>query len=214
MDILTSIQAQIDVVRLPLYAVSVSAVRSPDTPLLLLLHWHGFRPEAQRERAGRPRRAAVPGTALQLNSRWHTLEEIEGAMLDAAWQLGAWDLERSVRRGCGEVGASAQEAHECRQAFGDNPLAPGSDAHLVLEAPDRDELMQAAARRGYVRWLFRPVRAGLWRAIAEDDTLNAEGGRTPPCPVMPRQVGEPGRAPQVYRLGRVRRLVLPGLPPS
>ena len=132
-----------------------------------------------------------------------------GAMLDAAWELGAWDMERSVRRGCNDAGASAREAHECRQAFGDNPLAPDSDAHLVAEAPDRDELMQLAARRGYVRWLFRPVRAGLWRAIAEDDTLDADGGRTPPCPVAPRALGEPQRAPVVYRLGRITRIVLP-----
>lgn len=208
MDILTSIRAQIDAVRLPLYAVTVTAVRRPDTPLLLMLHWHGFR----RDEATGPepaRRRAVPGSALQLNARWHALEEIDGAMLDAAWQLGAWDMERSVRRGCNDAGASAREAHECRQAFGDNPLAPDSDAHLVAEAPDRDELMQLAARRGYVRWLFRPVRAGLWRAIADDDTLDADGGRTPPCPVAPRAPGEPQRAPVVYRLGRITRIVLP-----
>ena len=139
MDNLTSIRAQIDAVRLPLYAVTVTAVRRPDTPLLLMLHWHGFR----RDEAAGPapaRRCAVPGSAVQLNPRWRALEEVEGAMLDAAWQLGAWDLERSVRRGCNDVGASAREAHECRQAFGDNPLAPGSEAHLVAEAPDRDVL--------------------------------------------------------------------------
>ncbi|MDI3514431.1 MAG: hypothetical protein PWP40_1660 [Rhodocyclaceae bacterium] len=208
MDILTSIRDQIDAVRLPLYAVTVTAVRRPDTPLLLMLHWHGLRRD-EAARAAPARRRAVPGSALQLNARWHALEEIDGAMLDAAWQLGAWDMERSVRRGCNDAGASAREAHECRQAFGDNPLAPDSDAHLVAEAPDRDELMQLAARRGYVRWLFRPVRAGLWRAIAEDDTLDADGGRTPPCPVAPRALGEPQRAPVVYRLGRITRIVLP-----
>lgn len=206
MDILTSIRDQIEAVRLPLYAVTVTAVRRPDTPLLLLLHWYGFR---KMEGTQPPRRRAVPGSALQLNPRWLALEEIDSAMLDAAWQLGAWDMERSVRRGCNEVGASAREAHECRQAFGDNPLAPSSEEHLVAEAPDRDELMQLAARRGYVRWLFRPVQAGLWRGIAEDDTLDAEGGRTPPCPVAPRELGAPQRAPEVYRLGRIRRIVLP-----
>ena len=208
MDILTSIQAQVDAVRLPLYAVTVTAARRKDTPVLLMLHWHGFcREEATRSRPAR--RRAVPGSALQLNPRWLTLEEIDCAVLDAAWQLGAWDMERSIRRGCNEVGASAREAHECRQAFGDNPLAPGDEAHLVAEAPDREALMQLGARRGYVRWLFRPVREGLWRAGAQDDTLNAEGGRTPPCPVAPLAVGEPQRTPLVVRLGRITRIVLP-----
>lgn len=208
MDILTPIQGQIDAVRLPLYAVTVTAVRRPDTPLLLMLHWHGFRWDEAVE-PGQARRRAVPGSALQLNPRWQVLEEIDGAMLEAAWQLGAWDMERSVRRGCNEIGASGREALECRQAFGDNPLAPDNDAHLVAAAPDRNDLMQLAARRGYVRWLFRPVRAGLWREIADDDTLDADGGRTPPCPVAPRALGAPQRAPLVYRLGRVTRIALP-----
>ncbi|WP_418648211.1 hypothetical protein ACNQFN_05550 [Thauera butanivorans] len=210
MEILQSIIAQVDTVRLPLYAVTVTALPRPDTPLLLILHWHGFRRD-ERMPAGDPltRRRPVPGSALQLNARWRALEEIDAAMLDAAWQLGAWDMERHARRACARVGAPEQETVECRQAFGANPLAPGDESHLLAEAPDRSEMMHFAAAKGYVRWLFRPVRGGVWRTVAEDDTLRPDGGREPPCPVAPRSGQGRRGVPLVYRLGRVTRIVLP-----
>lgn len=209
MEILPSIAAQIDAVRLPLYAVTLTALPRPDTPLLLMLHWHGFRPD-ERAAPDDPfaRRRPVPGSALQLNAQWRHIEELDRAMLDAAWQLGAWDMERRARRGCTQVGAPEREALECRQAFGDNPLAPGDDSHLLVEAPDRAEMMHFAAAKGYLRWMFRPVRGGLWREIAEDDTLGPDGGREPPCPVAPRAPGSTRGAPHVYHLGRVNRIVL------
>lgn len=209
MEILPSIAAQIDAVRLPLYAVTLTALPRPDTPLLLMLHWHGFRPD-ERAAPDNPlaRRRPVPGSALQLNPTWRSVEELDRAMLEAAWQLGAWDMERHARRGCAQVGAPEREALECRQAFGENPLAPGDESHLLVEAPDRTEMMHFAAAKGYVRWMFRPVRGGLWREIAEDDTLSPDGGREPPCPVTARAPTGTRSAPHVYRLGRVNRIIL------
>ena len=65
----------------------------------------------------------------------------------------------------------------CRQAFGDYPDSAPDEA-LVDGAPDRGELMQMAADAGYVRWLFRPVKGGLWRALDEpDDTLERSNRR-------------------------------------
>lgn len=207
MEILQSITAQIEAVGLPLYAVTVSAVPRPDTPLLLMLHWHGFRRDEALPRDAPPANRPVPGSALQLNQPWTALEEIDRAMLDAAWRLGAWDMERRTARACSHVGASAREALECRQAFGDNPFAPGDESHLLAEAPDRADLMYLAAAKGYVRWLFRPVLGGLWRNTAEDDTLAPDGGRAPPCPVAPQATG--GRnARTIYRLGRVSRIIV------
>lgn len=205
MQILNSILEQIHAVGLPLYAVTLTAVPRAHTPLLLMLHWHGFRPQTG---VGEPVHRPVPGSALQINAAWQTLEQVELAMLDAAWQLGAWDMERRVRRACTWVGASAREALECRQAFGDNPHAPGDEDHLVAEAPDRLELMHLGAQQGYVRWLFRPVRGGLWQARGEDETLAADGSRQPPCPLRP-QPARLGRSVQtVYRLGRSTRLIV------
>lgn len=208
MEIFQRIAAQIASVGLPLYAVTLTAVPRADTPLLLFLYWHGFR------RAGEARgRRPVPGSALQLNDRWQSLEEIDRAMLDAGWQLGAWDVERDERRACNWAGASAREALECQQAFGDHPDRQAAEALLLAEAPDREALMQAGAAKGYVRWLFRPVRGGVWRATADDDTLSPDGSRQPPCPVPPRRVAglAPGRkaARTVYRLGRIGRIILP-----
>lgn len=208
MDIFGKIAAQIATVGLPLYAVTVTAVPRADTPLLLILHWHGFRREAP---SGPDQRAAiqpVPGSALQLNDRWNALETIDAAMLDAGWQMGAWDVEREVRRACTWIGASDREALECRQAFGEHPMV-GPEMHLADEAPDRADLMHLGAAVGYVRWKFRPARGGLWGETADDDTLAPDGSRQPPCPVMPEAPRDGRESHTFYRLGRVTRLFQP-----
>lgn len=208
MDILTRISSQITALKLPLYAVTLSALPRPNTPLLLMLHWHGFRREPVHG-VQHVRTHPVPGSALQINSPWRTLDEVEQALLDAAWQLGAWDVERHARRACSTIGAPEREALECRQAFGDNPFAPDDDSHLLAEAPDRADMLRFAHDKGYVRWQFRPVRGGLWRDTADDDTLGPDGGREPPCPVTLEAPPHGPGAPFVYRLGHVSRIVLP-----
>lgn len=176
------IRQQLESVRRPLAAVSLSTLPRQRSPLLLLLHWHGF---ALDERRRPPAREPVPSSALQLCEHWTDMLELDAQMLDAAWQLGAWDLVREERRGCNHVSASEQEAWECRQAFGDNPLNPSDETHLVAEAPDRTDMRDIAARLGYLRWQFRPVADGLWREAGRDDSLQVDGRREPPCPVTP-----------------------------
>lgn len=211
MDLFDTLQAQIDSVRLPLFAVTVTAAAQVNTPLVAILHWHGFRRATPLVLPGieippRP----VPGSAVQLDAPWHGFETVDAMLLDAAWQSGAWDVERVERRGCNVIGATATEALACRQAFGDYGEDVPCDPYLLDGASDRDGLMQLAARRGYVRWLFRPVKGGLWRTLDEpDDTLDADGGRRPPCPVSPRPCRPDGRGRTVYRLGAVHRILLP-----
>lgn len=209
MDILNCILSQLEAVNLPLYAVTLTTAPKVDTPVLLMLHWHGFRPSPSGLVAGLAVREPVPTTALQINDRWHTWETIERSLLDAAWQLGAWDVQRETLRACSHPGASAREAYACRQAFGEFGVA-GADHLLVPEAPDRDALLLYAAAKGYLRWIFRPVRGGLWQATRDDSTLNEAGGRTPPCPVTPRSPLQRGRLSRtVYRLGTHDALWLP-----
>ncbi len=212
MNILPSITDQTASVGLPLYAVTLTAVPRSDTPVLLMLHWHGFRREML---VNLPEIFSpwlpVPGSALQLNERWSELEHLDVAMLDAGWQLGAWDVQREERRGCNYIGASEQEAMECRQAFGEHPL--GDELHVLAEAPDRSELMQLGAAVGYVRWQFRPVLGGIWHSVSDDVTLGPDGSREPPCPVLPEKArgGRASRASRTcYRLGCVNRIILPG----
>lgn len=209
MDIFERVATQIDSVGLPLFAVTLTALPRADTPALLMLHWHGFRREGpSRAGAPPPLSVAVPGSALQLNDRWPHLAELETAVLEAAWRLGAWKLERDERRACNTIGAGEREALECRQAFGDLPVWEGASP-LIEDAPDRHSLMQAAARVGYVRWQFRPVSGGVWQSVEGDDTLEADGGRRPPCPVGPTPV-TPGRSRHTeYRFGRIERLIVP-----
>jgi hypothetical protein len=205
-DVFSTIADQIDAVRLPLFAVTLTAVPRPNTPLLLMLHWHGFRRAAPRG-AEEGDLAPVPGSALQLNEQWHELGHLDHAMLDAAWRLGAWELDREEKRACAAAGASERESFECRQAFGEPPLRGHVDS-LVEEAPDREDMLCLGAEVGYVRWQFRPVRGGVWKETAADDTLSPEGSREPPCPVGVQPPVGTRISRSRYRLGRSRRLVI------
>ncbi|KWB79926.1 hypothetical protein [Burkholderia ubonensis] len=211
MDLFDRLQEQIESVRMPLFAVTVTVAAQVNTPLFAILHWHGFRRATPLILPGveippRP----VPGSAIQIDAPWRSFETVDAMLLDAAWQSGAWEVERVERRGCNVIGASAAEALACRQAFGDYGEHVARDLQLLIDETARDQLMQLAARRGYVRWLFRPVKGGLWRTLDEpDDTLDADGGRRPPCPVPPEPRRPDGRGRTVYRLGRVHRILLP-----
>ncbi|WP_027820315.1 hypothetical protein [Paraburkholderia bannensis] len=211
MDFFDRLQEQIETVRQPLFAVTVTAAAQVNTPLIAIIHWHGFRRATPLVLPGikippRP----VPVSAFPLHAPWHNFESVDAMLLDAAWQFGAWDVERTERRGCNVIGASAAEALACRQAFGDYGEDMVRDPQIFDDGTDRDELMKLAARRGYVRWLFRPVKGGLWRTLNEpDDTLDADGGRQPPCPVQPRPRRPDGRGRTVYHLGKIDRILLP-----
>lgn len=210
MEILNRILSQLEAVRLPLYAVTLTTIPRIDTPVLLMLHWHGFHPSpGQDGQTGDLRRLPAPTTALQINDRWNAWENVERSLLDAAWQLGAWDVQREELRACSYPGASAKEALACRQAFGEFS-GKESSHHLIAEAPDREALLTVAATKGYLRWQFRPVQGGLWEASRDDATLDEGGRRTPPCPVTTLSPLHGGRLSRtVYRLGRNDHIWLP-----
>lgn len=209
MQILQTIQAHAAAMHLPLYAVTLSAVAKADTPVLLILHWHGFRRESplrlpQVELPLRP----VAGSALQINTPWREVETLDEAMLDAAWKLGAWDLERVTNRPWWRLNAPLEETIACHRAFADYP-GDERDRHVMVEAPDQAELLELAAMRGYVRWLFRPRAHGIWKEVDDDDvTLEPGNRRSTPCPVRaaPFDRHRPGR--QLYRLGKAGRIIL------
>lgn len=210
MDLFDRIAAQIDTVRLPLFAVTLTALPRANTPVLLALHWHGFGPDPASSAGPRrpvPRKP-VPGSALQLNPEWHGIAQLDQGVLDAAWQLGAWELDREERRGADTPGASQREALECSQAFGAPAFAGAADPLLLVDAPDQSDLLRLGARLGYIRWTFRPVRGGIWRDTAEDDTLSADGGRRPPCPVGAKALVGTRVSRTRYRLGQVNRILL------
>ena len=77
MDVFDRIAGQIDAVQLPLFAVTLTAIPRANTPVLLMLHWHGFRRDSAD--AGRASLAPVPGSALQINERWMALESLDEA---------------------------------------------------------------------------------------------------------------------------------------
>ena len=213
MHLLDHIETQLISNRLPLVAVTVAAVPYANTPVVLTLHWHGFVETrlADVTDANVVAYQPVPSSALQVNDRWDAIPQLENEVLDVAWELGSWDLARTEALPFVRPGASEQESLECMGAFGALPIAIEGQPPVVAEVPDSEELIEAAARTGYVQWLFRPVRGGVWADVAEDVTLQEGGYRNPPCPVIARPTAASRRALRprrvVYQLGRCPRLV-------
>lgn len=207
MQLLERIEEQMEVTQLPLFGITLAAVPCPDTPVILTLHWHSFVRQrlADTDGAEVVSYKPVPSSALQLNERWDDVLAIERATLEAAWELGAWDVARAERPSVARPGAESREALECLQAFGAFPFGIDGNQVVLSDAPDTDELLNVAARRGYLMWVFRPVRGGIWRQYADDATLKPDGTREPPCPVEPmRPVGVSRKT--VYRFGVATRL--------
>ena len=203
MELLERIENQISATGLPLVGITLAAIPCPDTPVILTLHWHGFIKEklADTPRAEAVSYTPVPSSALQLNDRWRDLVAVDRAAIEAAWELGAWDVARAERRGCMRPGTSSTEALECLQAFGSFPFGINGSQVVVADAPDAGELVQLAATRGYLLWLFRPVSGGIWADVADDATLTSGGRRPPPCPHRPIPPRCDGNRMTVYCFG-------------
>jgi len=211
MQLLDRIETQLISNRLPLMAITVAAVPYANTPVVLTLHWHGFVETrlAESSEASVVAYQAVPSSALQINERWDRFDQLENGVLDVAWELGSWDLARTEALPFVRPGATEQESLECMGAFGSMPLTIDGQLPVVAEVPDAGDLIEAASRSGYVQWLFRPVRGGVWAELAEDLTLEEGGYRNPPCPYIPSptRVGRTRRARKiVYQFGRCTRL--------
>lgn len=206
MQLLERIEDQIAATGLPLVGITLAAVPCPDTPVILTLHWHGFIKEklADVEGAQPVSFTPIPSSALQVNDRWDDLAKVDQATLDAAWQMGAWDVSRAEQPACTRPGARATEPMECLQAFGAYSFgAYGVNGQqlVVSDTPDSDELIHLAARRGYLMWMFRPVSGGIWGEVSEDATLTPEGRRAGPCPFRPMPPVCGSRCKTVYRFG-------------
>lgn len=212
MHLLDRIETQVISNRLPLVGITVAAVPYANTPVVLTLHWHGFVETrlASVADAGVVAYHAVPSSALQINERWDRFDQLENEVLDVAWELGSWDLARTEALPFVRPGATEQESFECMGAFGSLPLAIDGQPPVVAEVPDASELIETASRSGYVQWLFRPVRGGVWAEVAEDATLEEGGYRNPPCPYLPSPTREGRRTHRprrvVYQFGRWERL--------
>jgi hypothetical protein len=214
MSFLDAIETQLVCNRLPLAGISVAAVPHADTPVVLSLHWHAFVEHKLIEGTEEIfKYEAVPSSCLQLNERWRQLTDLENAVLDVAWELGAWDLTRLELRPYMRPGAPTQEAIECEMAFG-QPHALFEPAAPVSEVPDVDDMLSVAGRRGYLMWRFRPVRGGMWAEVSDDCTLEKGGYRNPPCPHLARDFGDTSwmqrHRSTVYRFGRAGHLQVIG----
>jgi len=207
MNLLERVETQLISNRLPLVGITVAAVPYANTPVVLTLHWHGFVETrlADVSDANIVAYQPVPSSALQINERWDRLLDLENEVLDVAWELGSWDLARTEALPFVRPGAAEQESLECMGAFGSMPVTIEGQLPMVAEVPDASELIEAASRAGYMQWLFRPVRGGVWAEVAEDVTLEEGGYRNPPCPYLPSPTAERRRLRArrvVYQFGK------------
>lgn len=130
-------------------------------------------------------------------------------VLDATWRADAWKWSDLSVGAVSAIGASAGEALACRQAFGDYGRDAANVQPLLDGITNRGEMMQFAACKGDVRWLFRPLKRGLSQALDDPyETLDADRGRQAPYPAPPRPRCPDGRGRTVYRLGRIVRILL------
>jgi len=203
MHIVDCIEQQMNATQLPLVGVTLAAVPCPDTPVILTLHWHGFIREklVEDDEAETVSYTPIPSSALQLNERWRELVAIDAAAMEAGWELGAWDVARAERPSCVRAGANSTETFECLQAFGTFPVAIAGRQVVVADAPDADDLLVLAAKRGYLVWTFRPVKGGIWAEVADDATLGPDGRRRTPCPHRPIPPRCDAKRQTVYRFG-------------
>ena len=205
MNLLDLIETQLLANRLPLVAITLAAVPHANTPTVLTLHWHGFVEVKLTDDSMAVAYQPVPSSALQINSRWDHFDDLDLEALETAWELGAWNLERLEARPFSRLGAPTHETIEGMHAFGASPLAIDGDSPFVADVPDGEDLIEAAGRSGYVHWLFRPVRGGLWSEGGDDITLQPGGYRNPPCPLLseaPERRLTPRDRRWVYQLGR------------
>src|SRR5262249_26963180 len=129
------------------------------------------------------------------------LASLDRAAMEAAWELGAWDVSRAELPGCLRPGAYGAEAIECLQAFGTFPFGAAGASAVVADTPDADDLLQLAAKRGYLLWLSGRVSGAFWADPAEDAPLNPNGGRELPCRVNPTPPRCDSKRKTVYRFG-------------
>ncbi|MCY7386505.1 MAG: hypothetical protein LH481_00300 [Burkholderiales bacterium] len=214
MNLLGLIESQLLSNRLPLVAVTLAAVPHTNTPTVLTLHWHGFVEVRLTQDSETVAYQSVPSSALQVNERWDRFDDLDHAAMETAWELGAWNLERIEAQPFFRPGAASHETVTGMHAFGASPIAIDGDSPILAEVPDSDDLIHAASREGYVHWLFRAVRGGLWAETADDVTLEAGGYRNPTCPLLSQPVAAAAfRATArkvIYTFGRSRRSLVSG----
>lgn len=209
MNLLKVIETQMISNRLPLVAVTLAAVPHTNTPIVLTLHWHGLIEVRLTEDSDAVGFQSVPSSALQVNERWDRFDDLDHETLETAWELGAWNLERIEAQPFARPGAESHETVMGMHAFGASPISIDGDSPIVADVPDSDDLIHSASREGYVQWLFRPVRGGLWSENADDVTLETGGYRNPTCPLLSKPVASAAfRASArkvIYPFGRSRR---------
>ena len=206
MRLLDAIETQMTCNRLPLVAITVSAVPSSNTPIVLALHWHGFiehtlhvhAPDDDAPAGETVRYEPVPSSCLQITQRWDRVTDLDCAVIEVAWELGAWNLRRTEARPFLRPGAPAAEVFECEMVFGRPEILHDGLSPAVSEVPDADDLVEAAGRMGYLFWQFHPVRGGIWNDAGKDLTLERGGYRNPSCPAD----SVPVENPQTLRRSR------------
>jgi hypothetical protein len=164
--------------------------------------------------------SGLPGVAMSVAARpadltlalvlpGPTVHEAEHAVLDVAWQLGAWDVRRMERAPLADPKQWREARHGLASDFGVNLVTiAGVPVQKGDRAPYAD--LRAAAVDGWVTWSFVPLafatRTMRARWGGKDKTLEADctrSGALPPTHFADWHHPEPGYAHEhIYQLGR------------
>jgi hypothetical protein len=119
-------------------------------------------------------------TAIRLDRNLASPAELEDAILAAAWEMGSWDL---VRLELAPLAAGADwwdARHGIAPSFGRNPYTICGQPLVVGEGAD-DEVCEAAAVGGYIKWRFLPTTSAgantRQHRRGKDATLQPNGAR-------------------------------------
>lgn len=138
-----------------------------------------------------PRRPSHRGVAVRTYTKpADTVADIpppdEVEVLRAAWRLGAPDVARDEFRPLPAGADPRAERHGLTRVFGGFPEYRVGPDPLVLVVTDggTDWMVEAAAERGWVSYLFRPARGriGAVESRTDDPTLDDDGLRPAPLP--------------------------------
>ena len=197
-------------------SISISAVRDPRRQPVLAITWSMPDSSAAIDAPA----LSLPGvsataisrpanTAMLLPRSLANPAEIEDAVLNAAWALGAWDLCRTELPPLPSGTDWREPRYGIASAFGQGTyLINGSP--LVHAVAPMDKSCALAAREGYITWRFVPLALAtptmrcLWggkdKTLQPDCTRHGSPGdfrQAWRCPTVPGMAYE-----HQYQLGR------------
>lgn len=158
-------------------------------------------------------------TSISISRHLASPDELESAVLQTAWELGAWDVSR-LEHARLPVGAAWHEPrYGLMSDFGHSPYLICGQPMAVGDVAD-DDTCELAAASGWVTWTFVPMCLTTPQTqkkhMGKDKTLTTSGKRTGIMPMMQMMWWhpiDPHTAHQhIYEMGKTTPANVPAMP--